>query len=231
MRLIEILMVLSAAIVQNGDLAHDGQALASRHNATHAALGASLAAMAYNTHDNWHEELQSEWYINHPSQVTDVYGSSSFNLPAAISLWTAGTLTGQASLQRLGNGLTRTLILTQLVVGPIKLVVHRRRPDASDRFSFPSGHAANVFALARYVQRDFGTTASLLPYGLALTTAVGRMEGGRHYLSDVIMGASFGLIVGSTVHLPRSSPAEEQRLQVLPMTNPATGLRLVFPFR
>ena len=231
MRLIEILMVLSAAIAQNGDLAHDGQALASRKNATQAVLGASLAAMAYNTHDNWYDELQDRWYLNHPSQVTDVYGSSSFNLPATISLWAAGTLINRPSLQRLGNGLTRTLILTQLVVGPIKLVAHRRRPDSSDRFSFPSGHTANAFALARYVQRDFGTTVSLLPYALAATTAMGRMEGGRHYLSDVVMGASLGLIVGSTINLHRNTPTEEVGLHVLPMTNPATGLRLVLPFR
>ena len=105
----------------------------------------------------------------------------------------------------------------------------RRRPDGSDQYSFPSGHTANTFAIARYVQRDFGTPSSLLPYALAVTTAMGRIEGGRHYLSDVLMGGSLGLIVGSTVHLDEHGSAQQTRLRLVPMSDPASGLRLVLP--
>jgi hypothetical protein len=228
-RLIEILLVLCAVTTQTGDLADDTQALWTRPNAVGLAAGGSLATFAHRQQDDWQEELRGAWYIEHPSQITDVYGSSSFLLPAALASQVAGNAANRVLLQRTGRGLTRTLILTQLVVGPIKLAVQRRRPDGSDQYSFPSGHTANTFAIARYVQRDFGTPSSLLPYALAVTTAMGRIEGGRHYLSDVLMGGSLGLIVGSTVHLDEHGSAQQTRLRLVPMSDPASGLRLVLP--
>jgi len=40
-------------------------------------------------------------------------------------------------------------------------------------------------------------------YVLAAVTGVGRMEGNRHYLSDVLMGAAVGIAVGSVTGAPR----------------------------
>ncbi len=102
-----------------------------------------------------------------------------------------------------GHGLTRTLALTQMIVAPIKLGVRRRRPDRSNRLSFPSGHTASTFAMARYVQQRYGPQPSMPLYVLAAVTGVGRMEGNRHYLSDVLMGAAVGIAVGSVTGAPR----------------------------
>lgn len=231
MRLLEILLVLSSATTQSGDLSRDGQALLAPKNALGAAVGVSLAALAHSTHDNWRPELRGEWYIDRPSMATDVYGSGAFILPASAAMWAAGLLANQSTLQRTGRNLSRTLVLTQLVVGPIKLATQRKRPDGSDHYSFPSGHTANTFAVARYIQRDFGTAAAIVPYALATTTALGRMEGGRHFLSDVVMGASLGIIVGSTVGLGGADMSRATGLQIVPMANPGTGVRVVLPLR
>lgn len=199
MRAFEILLVLGILATQGDDLTTDAEALLSPRHAAVVGGGAALAAVGHSIHDDLHAELHGDWYIDRPSDLTDVYGSGSVNLPAALGLSLTGRLAGRPRLQELGDGLTRTLTLAHVVVGPIKLAAHRRRPDGSDRFSFPSGHSANTFAVARYLQCAYGTRVALLPYALAITTAVGRMEGDRHYLSDVIVGASLGIVVGSAV--------------------------------
>ena len=66
----------------------------------------------------------------------------------------------------------------------------------------------------------------LLVVAFAALTGAGRIEGRKHHLSDVVMGATVGLLVGSTVgrDTPRTS-----RLSWQPMQR-ATGLQLQYRF-
>jgi membrane-associated phospholipid phosphatase len=67
--------------------------------------------------------------------------------------------------------------------------------------SFPSAHTATAVGLAVVL-------AWLYPRGryafgiLALLVACQRIAGGAHYLSDVLVGAAIGLVVGSVCTLP-----------------------------
>ena len=56
-------------------------------------------------------------------------------------------------------------------------------------------------------------------------TAAGRMEGNRHYLSDVVMGAAVGLAVGSAVGLHEGPQVHEPPLVLTP-----AGAALVLRF-
>lgn len=66
----------------------------------------------------------------------------------------------------------------------LKHVVHRTRPDESDRQSFPSGHTALATA----------NGASGWRYGLTVGVGWGRQAAGRHYASDVLAGLGIGLL-------------------------------------
>lgn len=81
----------------------------------------------------------------------------------------------------------------------LKETVHRVRPNGEDNLSFPSGHASNAFALAAVAERHYGWKAGLPAYALASAVAVSRMQRNKHYLSDVMAGATLGYIVGRTV--------------------------------
>ena len=81
----------------------------------------------------------------------------------------------------------------------LKEAVHRERPNGEDNLSFPSGHASNAFALAAVAERHYGWKAGLPAYALASAVAVSRMQRNKHYLSDVMAGATLGYIVGRTV--------------------------------
>ncbi len=98
----------------------------------------------------------------------------------------------------------------------LKAVTQRERPDRSDHLSFPSGHASNAFALAAVAERHYGWKAGVPAYTLASLVAVSRLQRNKHYLSDVMAGATLGYIVGRTV----------VRVNGRPLVAPQGGTRL-----
>jgi membrane-associated phospholipid phosphatase len=116
----------------------------------------------------------------------------------ALGLLTAGWTTGRPELSAAGVDLTRGLVVSAAIVGGTKMLVRRTRPDG-DAYSFPSGHTANAFTIATVLDSHFGHRVGVPAYALAGVTAIGRMEAHRHYLSDVVFGATVGLAVGLAV--------------------------------
>jgi len=70
----------------------------------------------------------------------------------------------------------------------------------SDRFSFPSGHSANAFALATILALTFPWMA-LPALVLAASVAASRVVLGVHFPSDVVAGSLLGVLVGATCYL------------------------------
>ncbi len=71
---------------------------------------------------------------------------------------------------------------------------------ASDRFSFPSGHALNAFAVGSVVALAY-PSAALPVLGLAASIAASRVVLGLHWLSDVLAGALAGSLIGCCTYL------------------------------
>lgn len=63
-------------------------------------------------------------------------------------------------------------------------------------WSFPSGHAAALFALAAAL-RPFHRSLGAVAYLVAFLVALARVASGVHYPTDIIAGAILGVIVGS----------------------------------
>ena len=79
----------------------------------------------------------------------------------------------------------------------LKNVTHRQRPDHSGFDSFPSGHTANAFAAAEFLKQEYKDIApwySYAGYTVATATGVLRMYNNKHWLSDVVAGAGFGIL-------------------------------------
>jgi hypothetical protein len=101
---------------------------------------------------------------------------------------------------------SRAFALNNLVTVSLKHVVRRSRPkvysfDEVDQggdnaFSFPSGHSSNAFAAATVLHALTPDAPKWLHAGLyvvAASTAIGRIKGDKHYLSDVLVGAVIGV--------------------------------------
>jgi membrane-associated phospholipid phosphatase len=108
----------------------------------------------------------------------------------------------------------------------LKEVVRRERPNGEDDLSFPSGHASNAFALAAVAERHYGWKAGVPAYALAGLVAVSRLQRNKHYLSDVLAGATLGYIVGRTVvrvnSRPLDAPQGGARLSLAPVVTRRT---------
>ena len=103
----------------------------------------------------------------------------------------------------------------------LKYGVSRERPDGSNSMSFPSGHTSTAFSLATVAEQHYGWKVGAPAYLLASCIGLTRIEQNRHYLSDVIAGATIGVIVGRTVtRLDGQQPARKRTLALAPATDP-----------
>jgi membrane-associated phospholipid phosphatase len=125
----------------------------------------------------------------------------------AFAVYALGWITKSAKVTEVGSDLVRAQILTQASVQTMKFVARRARPDGSDRFSLPSGHTAGTFATATILKRHFGWKAGLPAYAAGVYVATSRMSAAKHHMSDVVMGAAFGMVAGRTVAI-RSGGAQ-----------------------
>lgn len=85
---------------------------------------------------------------------------------------------------------------TALLVGGLKEAFPKTRPDGSDRKSFPSGHTSNAFAAAATLTERQGLAIGVPAFAVAGFVGLARVEGKKHYWSDVAVGAAIGTAAG-----------------------------------
>lgn len=86
----------------------------------------------------------------------------------------------------------------------VKRAVDRKRPDGADNYSFPSGHTASAFAAAEFLNQEYRDVSPWIGYaGYTVATATGvlRMYNNRHWVSDVVAGAGFGIASTKVAYL------------------------------
>ncbi len=86
----------------------------------------------------------------------------------------------------------------------VKTLTDIQRPDGSDRRSFPSGHTAQAFLAASIVHtelRDKSQWYGIGAYTIATSVAVLRMVNDKHWESDVVAGAGFGILSAHLAYL------------------------------
>lgn len=133
-------------------------------------------------------------------------GSVYVQAGTAVGLYTIGRYvlphaegdpkTNRAS--HLGFDLLRGLAVSQALTQGIKVAVHRDRPTG-ECCAFPSGHASAAFATAAVLERHLGYRGSWPMFLVAGYVATSRLHDNRHFLSDVVFGASLGIASGWTV--------------------------------
>jgi hypothetical protein len=123
---------------------------------------------------------------------------------AAFATYAIGRLSGSERTAQVGSELVRAQLLTQATTQLIKFSTQRTRPDGTS-LSFPSGHSGSAFATATVLQRNFGWKAGVPAYAMAAWVAASRVQMKRHHLSDVIAGATLGILAGRAVTVSAGS--------------------------
>lgn len=136
-------------------------------------------------------------------------GDSWFWALGLIVLWIVGnSFWKEWSAVQFGS-----ISLLAIMVLLIKFRIRRQRPVGewgriyrnTDPHSFPSGHAARAFLIAAIAAGLGPPWLAALLWIWAPLVALARVAMGVHYLSDIVAGALFGILValiGLQVYLP-----------------------------
>lgn len=132
------------------------------------------------------------------SPLTRYAGDGLPYLPAAVMLGlkTFG-VESRSSWTRMVVADATSLVMVAGAVKALKHSTHVERPDGSDSESFPSGHAATAFMTATMLNHEYGHLSPWVgigAYGVASATALMRVANHKHWVSDVMTGASIGIL-------------------------------------
>lgn len=86
----------------------------------------------------------------------------------------------------------------------VKYLANETRPNGADNLSFPSGHTAQAFLAASIVHTEFRDKSQwygIGAYTIATSVAALRMINDKHWQSDVVAGAGFGILSAHLAYL------------------------------
>ena len=132
------------------------------------------------------------------------FGSTIFWLTFSFLLWFTGRRKEALILATaiiLGGIIALFLKVYVARPRPYKVIAETRILEKEGGFSFPSGHAKNVFSAAVILGKDRGKKAKSLLYIFALIISFSRIYVGVHYPLDVLTGAFLGYIIGKIILL------------------------------
>lgn len=185
------------------DLGHDVKGLGSTSSVTWlgAGLAASLAALTVDDYvrDHFSDDPGTEEVF----EAGEILGGVPVQAGTALVVYTLGKTLHRPVMAAVGADLVRGHLIAQAITQGIKFSVQRTRPDGTRR-SFPSGHSSTTFATATVLHRYFGWKLGAPSYALAAYVAASRVQSSKHYLSDVVFGATIGIVVGQAVTVGHS---------------------------
>jgi len=113
----------------------------------------------------------------------------------SLITWIVAANTHHPKLAVTSRALTEALILSMGISTIAKFSFRRERPDGGN-FGFPSGHATAAFTAAGVLTTFYGWKAGVPSYALASLVSISRVDSYKHFLSDVVMGAVLGTVIG-----------------------------------
>jgi membrane-associated phospholipid phosphatase len=179
------------------------------------------------------------------SNIISGFGSPYATLGGAAGLYFLGLGTHNEHLAETGRLGAEAVVDSLLVVEALKLATNRQRPNEGNGLggfwphgtrsyeldgSFPSGHAAESFALARVIAAEYPSRpVQIAAYAFALAISASRVTARQHFPSDVLVGGTFGYLIGGYVVRHHAAGNEESTLFIAPIVEQSTrtfGLRV-----
>lgn len=140
-----------------------------------------------------HRHMSSDW-----RDFFGAAGNPGTHFTLAGLWYLAGQQTMDDKTYEVGKTLFSALAINGLTVLVGQAATFDRSPNG-ERGTFPSGHTSSSFVFASVMHQAYGHVVGMPLYGLAALVAHERLESGEHYLSDVVMGAVLGTVVGHSV--------------------------------
>jgi hypothetical protein len=189
-----------------------------------AATGALIAGDTHIANAFENSRGQLRW----GNRISNV-GASYTLLPIVAGSYVYGAWRDNPKGREIGVLGTESLVDSLIVVGVLKEVFRRNRPDEKNpgQFwgggtSFPSGHATQVWAIASLLDHEFkhkkiiGITA----YSLAGIVSASRIAAQKHFASDIVAGGALGWFIGRYVYDTHMSHLTHRHSSLIPIISP-----------
>ena len=148
--------------------------------------------------------------------------------PIQAGIYVAGELSDNLKLSATGKKAMASLLGAQSIIQPLKYLTQRRRPDGSDRRSFPSASAGAASSIIPAVYHEYGLVPATVTAVSAAFIGFSRIYGNQHHLSDVLAGYAIGLGWGLLVE---AYERHQSSWALLPMSEGRTMAGLALHLR
>jgi hypothetical protein len=179
---------------------------------------------------------------NHPGYKTKIDNYLQFSPALAVYSLNLIGVKGKNNFRDRTIIYAISTIISTAIVKPIKHISNVPRPNGSEYNSFPSGHTTTAFAAAEFLRQEYKDVSQwygVAGYAVAATTGALRVYNNKHWVSDVVAGAGFGILstklaywiypyIKKKLFTNRSASA-----MLIPYYQPgsACGLALVYNFK
>ncbi len=164
--------------------------------------------------------------ISRAGQVYSVY-------PFAAGLYGLGVASHNRHLEETGALGIQALVDADIAFNVLKIVTLRERPLEGDKgghfwkggLSFPSGHAAQAWAIGTVVASEFGNHkwVPVLAYGYATAVSASRVMARQHFPADAFVGSAMGFFIGRYVVRTEKTHLQHSRSQHAFLFQPSIG--------
>ena len=193
----------ASALVDN--LGDDLRHIPRRNSIYFLAGGAAIALAVHPADHSINQRFEGSGFIGAFYTPGKYAGATEVQIGASVITYIVGRWNHEPRVQHIGMDMLEAQILAEGIVEATKYIVQRPRPlnaqgqPTTSGYSFPSGHAAVTFATATVLQQHFGWKAAVPTYLIATYVATSRLHDNVHFASDVVMGATAGIIIGRSV--------------------------------
>ena len=171
------------------------------------------------------DDIHDYFKNHHPGQgiekVFGTIGKPYVLAPSIATMLFIGQHKGSGRFHDFAYTLAQAYTLNYTIVTAMKYAVGRERPDKSNNQSFPSGHAADGFMIASVVHHFYGPKGGLFGYTFGVLMASSRLKIDKHWISDVVAGASIGYLVGSSTCHNMGFHLKGEEVAMLPIIQPS----------
>jgi len=184
---------------------------------------------------DWKYDI-NEWSGEHFNSTGHLDDYLRFAPIAAVYSLNALGIQGKNNIGNQTAILGKSMVLTTIIAKSMKSILDVERPTGQTQ-SMPSGHTAIVFAAAQWMHHEYGETNpwySIGAYTCAATVGIMRISKGKHWASDVLVGAGVGMISTELIYFTHQFKWDREHLNNLDIfpfkTGHQKGLALVYTF-
>ncbi len=134
---------------------------------------------------------------DHPAFITKVDNYLQYSPALAVYGLNALGIKGKNNFRDRTIIYGLSTIISSAIVLPVKKITKLQRPDGSGFNSFPSGHTTTAFAAAEFLRMEYKDVSpwyGIAGYTVAAATGALRLYNNKHWVSDVVAGAGFGIL-------------------------------------